>query len=223
MRLILVRHGQTPSNIGRLLDTDEPGADLSDLGRAQAEALPRALGREPIEAIYASTLVRTQQTADPLARVLGLPVEVRAGLREFSAGALEMLGDDESVIRYLTTVFAWSNGDLDLRMPGGESGHEAYGRVDEVVAEVAGSGVGTAVLVAHGALIRSWCASRVENVTVEHAERHAVSNTGAVVLDGAPDAGWWALTWEDHALGGRDVDGTEADGPAGQPYVEPGR
>jgi hypothetical protein len=118
----------------------------------------------------------------------------------------------EGSVRYATRTFRSSS-----RTRPGERQAPRSGR------EVAGSGVGTAVLVAHGALIRSWCASRVENVTVEHAERHAVSNTGAVVLDGAPDAGWWALTWENHALGGRDVDGTEADTPAGQPYVEPGR
>ena len=32
MRLILVRHGQTPSNIERLLDTGAPGPGLTELG-----------------------------------------------------------------------------------------------------------------------------------------------------------------------------------------------
>src|SRR5665811_2544112 len=41
MRLILGRHGQTGSNISRALDTTEPGPDLTDLGPAQAAALPR--------------------------------------------------------------------------------------------------------------------------------------------------------------------------------------
>jgi len=48
----------------------------------------------PIEAIYASTLVSTQQTAAPLAAAHGLDVRVRAGLREVSAGELEMRFDD---------------------------------------------------------------------------------------------------------------------------------
>ena len=93
MRLILVRHGQTSSNISRALDTTEPGPDLTNLGRAQAAALPRMLDGTPIEAIYASTLVRTQQTAAPLAAAHGLDVQVRAGLREVSAGELEMRFD----------------------------------------------------------------------------------------------------------------------------------
>ncbi len=231
MRLILVRHGQTTANIGRYLDTAAPGADLSDLGRQQAAALPRALRADttgtttpsPIEAIYASTLVRTQQTAEPLATALGLEVAVRGGIREVVAGDLEMRNDRVSVERYLRTVFAWSDGDLDARIPGGEDGHEFYGRVDEVVAEVADSGVGTVVLVSHAALIRSWCAARVGNVTTAHAERHPVSNTGAVVLDGDPRTGWWASSWEDQALGGPRLDSGPDEGAADQPVSPSGR
>src|SRR5665647_1038410 len=78
MRLILVRHGQTSSNISRALDTAEPGPDLTDLGRAQAAALSRVLDGAPIGAIYASTLVRTQQTAAPLAAAHGLDVPLCA-------------------------------------------------------------------------------------------------------------------------------------------------
>lgn len=215
MRLLLVRHGQTPSNIAGLLDTGAPGADLTALGRTQAAALPSALGTEPIEALYASTLVRTQQTAEPLALSLGLTVEVRAGIREIGAGALEMLGDAAAVQVYLDTAFRWSDGDLDLRMPGGESGTEVFDRYDEVVAEIAASGTGTAALVSHGAVIRSWVAARVANISTDHAARSPLANTGVVVLDGSPDAGWQALTWEGHPVGGLSLDATEVDRPAG--------
>ena len=203
MRLILVRHGQTSSNISRALDTAEPGADLTDLGRAQAAALPRVLDGTPIEAIYASTLVRTQQTAAPLAAAHGLGVQVRAGLREVSAGELEMRSDADAMQLYLDTVFAWRDGNLDLRTPGGESGAEVYARFDDVAAEAAeaagtdaGPGVGTAVLVSHGAVIRSWCAARVDNVSIDYVARANVPNGSIVVLDGDPANGWHALTWD---------------------------
>lgn len=220
MRLILVRHGQTPSNVGSLLDTDEPGAELTDLGHAQAAALPRALGHEPVDAVYASTLIRTQQTAAPLADAFGFEVQVRDGLREVRAGDLEMLGDHESIATYMHTVFSWSKGDLDLRMPGGESGHEVYARYDEALRGIAQTGAGTAVVVSHGAIIRSWCASRVENVTVHHAERNPLNNTGVVVLEGDPDSGWSALTWEGHALGGTQLEQPGTEGPAGEEVLE---
>lgn len=219
MRLLLVRHGQTPSNIAGLLDTGAPGAGLTPLGRTQAAALPRALGNEPIEALYASTLVRTQQTAEPLALSLGLAVEVRAGIREIGAGALEMLGDAAAVKVYLDTAFRWSDGELDLRMPDGESGTEVFDRYDEVVAEIAASGTGTAALVSHGAVIRAWVAARVANISTDHAARSPLSNTGVVVLEGTPDTGWAALTWEGHPVGGPLPEAARAHGPTGDPVT----
>jgi len=45
MRLILIRHGQTVSNVGGLLDTAHPGADLTPLGRQQAGSLVTTLER----------------------------------------------------------------------------------------------------------------------------------------------------------------------------------
>ena len=63
MRVMLVRHGQTSSNARGLLDTAAPGADLTDLGREQAAALVDLLDGQRVDAIFASTLVRSQQTA----------------------------------------------------------------------------------------------------------------------------------------------------------------
>ncbi|HWS57012.1 MAG TPA: histidine phosphatase family protein, partial [Actinotalea sp.] len=72
--------------------------------------------------------------------------------------------------------------------------------------------------VSHGAIIRSWCASRA-GVPIAHVEAHPLTNTGVVVLDGDPTVGWAALTWEDHALGGLRVESPD-DGPAGEPFLE---
>ncbi|CAN5138017.1 histidine phosphatase family protein [soil metagenome] len=196
MRLILVRHGQTSSNVAGLLDTDEPGAGLTGLGLEQAAALPEVLREESIEVLYVSTLLRTQQTAAPLASTLGLEVRIRDGLREVRAGALEMLGDEASVQTYLSTTFAWSSGDLHARMPGAESGAEVFARYDAVVAEIDGSGAGTAAIVSHGSVIRSWTAARAENITPVFAATNALANTGTVVLEGSPSDGWHAVTWE---------------------------
>jgi broad specificity phosphatase PhoE len=57
MRLLLVRHGQTPSNVRSLLDTAVPGPGLTELGERQAAAPPEALAGEDIDALYASTLM----------------------------------------------------------------------------------------------------------------------------------------------------------------------
>ncbi len=216
MRLLLIRHGQTPTNVRFLMDTAVPGAGLTDLGERQAAALPKALADEDIEALYASTLVRTQLTAAPLAAARGLDVRVRDGIRELPAGDLEMLpGHSEHGRKYMETVFAWSAGDTELRMPGRESGAEALARYDAVVAEAAASGASAVAMVSHGAAIRMWTAARADNVDVAFAAARPLDNTGVVILDGSPSDGWKALSWA-----GAVVTPAGEGGPAGRP-VEP--
>ncbi|MBN0044487.1 histidine phosphatase family protein [Streptomyces actuosus] len=217
MRLLLIRHGETPSNLEYVLDTGVPGPGLTDLGERQAAALPTALAHEDIGAVFASTLVRTQLTAAPLAVARGLEVTVRDGIREISAGDLEMLrGDSERGELYMRTVFAWSSGRTALRIPGGENGDEALRRYDAVVAEAAALQAGTVALVSHGAAIRMWTAARVDNVDVPFAATHPLRNTGVVVLEGSPSDGWKALTWA-----GETVTPSGAAGPTGHPVAGP--
>lgn len=218
MRLLLVRHAQTPSNVKYLLDTAVPGPGLTDLGERQAAALPEALAGEDIDALYASTLTRTQLTAAPLAGVRGLDVQVRDGIREVAAGDLEMMpGYSEAAHTYMTTLFAWAAGDTELRMPGGENGVEALGRFDAVVAEAADSGAGTVVMVSHGAAIRMWAAARADNVDVPFAAEHRLDNTGVVVLEGSPADGWKAVSWAGAVIGA-----AAESGPAGEPLSSAG-
>ncbi|GAA4689934.1 histidine phosphatase family protein [Kocuria gwangalliensis] len=219
MRLILVRHGQTSSNVGQHLDTAVPGADLTDLGREQAEALVDALGRESVRRIFVSDLVRTQQTAAPLAEHFGLEPTVRASLREISAGDLEMANDEESIQTYVRTAVGWSAGDWNARVPGSEeNGHDVIRRFDAVVSEAAhGPGDGeVAILVSHGAIIRAWTAARCENVDVDFVAHNALSNTGAVVIEGS-DERWVVTHWQEQALGGAPLEDPATDGAAADP------
>lgn len=86
MKLWLIRHGQTPSNVLGLLDTAVPGPGLTDLGLEQAAAIPDALRDQQLSTVFASSQTRAQLTAAPLAADRKLPVQVRPGLREVSAG-----------------------------------------------------------------------------------------------------------------------------------------
>lgn len=214
-RLLLVRHGQTPSDLKHLLDTADPGPGLTPLGLEQAAALPDVPAGERIDALYASTLLRTQLTAAPLATRTGPEVVVRDGIRELSAGDLEMRGDTEAVETCLTTASAWSAGDTGRRMPGGENGVEALGRYDAVVEEAAATGAETVAVISHGAAIRMWAAARAENVDADFASAHALRNTGVAILSGAPGEGWRAHRWEDHSAG-PEAGGPDTSGPAGE-------
>jgi probable phosphoglycerate mutase len=220
VRLFLIRHGQTPANVLGQLDTAYPGPGLTARGREQAARIPDALNGEPIDALFASTLVRTQLTAAPLADDRRLDVEVKQGLHEIEAGDLEMRSDHHSVRRYLETVFAWGAGELDVAMPGGQTGHEFFGRYNADLQEIAASGAPSAAVISHGAAIRVWVAANARNVAPTFAGENDLDNTGVVVVEGSFADGWTLTRWADQPVGGAELaDATAAD-PTGESLSE---
>lgn len=212
MRLYLVRHGQTASNVGGYLDTTVPGAPLNDLGLEQARLLVDSLEGLTLEAIYASTQQRAQQTAAPLAAHRGLDVVVREGLREISAGELEMRNDEDAVRSYFMRFGAFAAGDLKAGMPGGETGADVLGRFNAVVEEIATRGVEAAAIVSHGAMLRTWSGYHCANLDVDFVMRNPLTNTGVIVVEGDPASGWLADTW----IGEPVVSPEEEAGPTGE-------
>jgi probable phosphoglycerate mutase len=83
--LVLVRHAVT-AQTGPLLSGRAPGIDLSDEGRAQAEALGVRMAALPVDAVYASPIERTTQTAEAVARHHGLTVRQLDGVLEADYG-----------------------------------------------------------------------------------------------------------------------------------------
>lgn len=87
--LLLIRHGETQAAVrGQSFPLADGQGDpaLHPDGEAQALAVGERLRREPIAAIYVTTMRRTHQTAAPLAAHLGLTPRVEADLREVSLG-----------------------------------------------------------------------------------------------------------------------------------------
>jgi broad specificity phosphatase PhoE len=216
MRLLLIRHGQTESNVEGYLDTRVPGPGLTALGFEQAQAVPETLAGERIDAVYVSNMLRTKLTAAPLVKARDLTPIERPGLREVSAGDYEMRKDEEAVRAYMTMALSWADGDIDARIAGGESGTESFARFDEVVTEADAAGHEAVVFVSHGAMIRSWVGARADNVSTDFAAKNSLDNTGIVVLDGSPEAGWIALTWMSRAIGGLELDDAGHAGPTAE-------
>jgi len=221
MRLTLIRHGQTPSNVRGLLDTGAPGPGLTALGEEQADALPAFLADPTIERVYVSRLVRTRLTAAPFLARRGLaPVEL-PGVHEVEAGSLEMRGDEPAVRRYLETAFSWGLGELDQAMPDGPDGHEFFGRYDADVARVTAESEHPVVF-SHGAAIRIWVAARARNIAPEFTAHHHLPNAGMVELEGSPASGWRLLSWPDAEVPAHDEDPVdrELEIEDGEPSVE---
>jgi 2,3-bisphosphoglycerate-dependent phosphoglycerate mutase len=90
---LLVRHGATRGLRGEddafPLRDGHGDPELSDDGQRQATLVADRLAAETIDAIYVTTLVRTHQTAAPIAKVLGHQPIVEPDLREVFLGEWE--------------------------------------------------------------------------------------------------------------------------------------
>jgi 2,3-bisphosphoglycerate-dependent phosphoglycerate mutase len=154
-RLYLIRHAQSQGNTGEDLTTGDP--DLTTTGWEQARRLGERMKTQRLDAIYASPLRRTQQTALAIAEVTGLGVIPRADLREVTLGQadfdIRLLPADEQA-KILDRVL--SEGTWDA-FPGSEGSAAARERVrnvmDQVVAENEGKRV---AVVVHAAFIQTY-------------------------------------------------------------------
>jgi broad specificity phosphatase PhoE len=215
VRLLLMRHGQTHANVSGELDTAHPGVDLTDLGRAQAAAAAKAIAGEHLDAIYVSSRVRTHQTAAPTAEERGLtPVELD-GLQEIDAGDFEMRSDHDAVAGYIGAVATWLEGDLTHRMPGGETGEEFLSRYDAAVRRIVEAGHDAALVVSHGAALRTWVSTRMAPHPDAPSATQPLHNTALIVLEGDHVTGWEMVSWQGHPVGGDFLEDPAAEDPTG--------
>ena len=153
-QILLIRHGINDMVGQKRLAGWTPGVHLNDEGRAQADALAERLRDVPIDAIYCSPLERTQETAEPLARLKDLAVQVREGLGEVRYGdwtgkLIEELSKDE----LWRVVQMYPSG---MRFPGGDSMREMQTRmVTEIELIAADHPRQIVALVSHADLIKA--------------------------------------------------------------------
>jgi probable phosphomutase (TIGR03848 family) len=124
--LLLIRHGTNDWVHGRLAGWT-PGVHLNDDGRRQAAALSARLAALPIDAIYASPLDRTVETAQAIAGPRGMPLRLVEGLGEVKYG--EWQGAE---LKELYKHELWPGVQFypsGTRFPGGETLGEAQMRM----------------------------------------------------------------------------------------------
>ena len=151
-RFILVRHGQTAWNAGAGEERfrGRTVLALDEIGQTQARAVARRLQGEPIAAIYTSPLLRAQQTIEPLANQLGLPIQPHQGLIDIDYGRFQGLTHSEASNAYPNIYATWRRTPAEVRFPGGEGLVDVQGRLMALLDELAGRHPGqTVVLVGH--------------------------------------------------------------------------
>jgi broad specificity phosphatase PhoE len=202
-----MRHAQTWSNVLGLLDSQVPGPDLTELGRRQAAALPGALRERPLSSVTVSHMVRTAQTAAPLASVRGLVPVTEPGIAEIPAGDLEMSSGAAALNSFTTVAWAWGAGDLEPRLAGSENGHEFFARFDDVVDRIADGGEDYPLIISHGGSIRVWVSHRCANVAPSFAADSALHNTGTALVERDALGHYELLEWAAMPAGGAELHG----------------
>jgi len=147
MELLLIRHGLPV----RSAETSDP--PLSETGHDQARLVAARLAEEPIEAVFASTMRRAIQTAEPYAAQAGHEIQTRPGIVEFDRGSgayipmEELKRDDYEAWK----AFVAGNHGADI---------DAFqGLVVETLEEIVAAHSGKTVAVfCHGGVINVWTA-----------------------------------------------------------------
>ncbi|RUP28309.1 MAG: histidine phosphatase family protein [Mycolicibacterium sp.] len=227
MTITFIRHGQSYGNTSGNIDTQVPGPVLTPDGQQQAKDIAAQLGDRNFDAIYASTMVRTQQTATPLSQYLGLPITVLPGLQEIEAGKYEGTPERAGLFGYLTAPLAWAGlsvtpppnisfnpiaPNLDAFIPSaadpttGLNGHQFEDRVNGALQTIYDNGDRNAAVFSHGGTIMIWTMMNAKNLSAEQKimlfTQHPLGNTGVVVVEGNPEDGWNLVEWNGVKIAG---------------------
>ncbi len=125
--LLFIRHGDNDYLAKNKLPGHIPGIHLNKIGIAQAAELAQSLGKLPIKAIYSSPLERAIETADPLAKALGLEIQVRPDLSDSDVGDWE--GRSWKVLNRTRIWKVIQTNPSQFQFPGGETFVEIQGRI----------------------------------------------------------------------------------------------
>lgn len=198
-----VRHGESHANADRIFANRRSlVADLTSKGRSQARELARKLRQERITHVYTSPLPRAQQTANIIARELGLSPMTTDALREYDVGELEGMpysGDHGwRWRRYEHVERCWHQGLIDACHPGGESLADLASRfmpfMDTLTTRHEATDV--LVLVGHGGLYRAVLPRLFSIISPEYAQAHALGHM-EMVRAAHQESGWQCLQWGD--------------------------
>lgn len=208
MTVTFIRHGESEGNASGLIDTSTPGPSLTAVGQQEAKAIANKLSYNNYDAIYASTMVRTQQTAGPMSKALGLPITVLPGLQEIEAGDYEGTPEASAAQGYGLIPLLWSVGlpqygmpqDMSKVMPGTTlDGYTFDARMDGALQTMYDNGDRNAVVFSHGGAIMFWTLMNVTNISTAEKlklmQTNPLGNTGTVVIEGNNEDGWTLVDW----------------------------
>ena len=151
-RFLLIRHGAHAFGGDRV--AGRLPVELSELGRTQVARMVERVSKLPVAAVYSSPVRRAHQTANPLAKRLGLPLQTSDALAEIDY--CDWTGKTLDELRPLELWKQWNAFRSGTRVPGGETMLEIQARVVAEMSRLRGvHPEQTVALVSHGDVIKA--------------------------------------------------------------------
>ena len=151
MKLYLMRHGESESNVRDLFSGCRGDVRLTDRGIEQARELGEKLRGIKFDKIFASSLVRAQMTCE--AALPGCEYVVDGRIREVDLGGLDGLSADAARALW-PDFFERFHYPGDYSAIGGESREEVFARLRSFLSDLEGEDLGTVAVFTHAVTMR---------------------------------------------------------------------
>ncbi len=149
-KVVLLRHGESVKNVQKMYDDSPDAFPLTSVGRAQARAAGEAIQAQGIpDFIYASPVRRARETAEQIAKQLGLSVTIDEDLREVDSGEWDGKSEDDPVVlreRAARNALPHPEYYRHKRGTTGESWEDVEARMKRIVARIVAKHRGESVL-----------------------------------------------------------------------------
>lgn len=181
MKLFMIRHGQTVTNLGKIY-TGHMDAPLTPLGCTQAEELRPVLSQFHFDKVYSSDLSRavlTQKLALPDVQGIQTPL-----LREFDVGSLSGLTFQEAAARYGTV--------RDYHPFGGESSEMVSERIRKFLSMLEAEPQDYVAAFVHGGLIKCMLQIVLE---ADFTKRNVITDNCTIAVFEYNGDKWQLLAW----------------------------
>ena len=158
---------------------------LTETGRAQTERLAERLMGIPFAAMYASPVLRAQQSAEILSTRLRLDYRTTGALAEFDMGVLEGRSDVAGWLQYEELLDAWLiRRDWQARIEGGESFDDVRARFMPFIDSLREARLrGPVLLVGHGGMLICMLPELLPNVSPEFARERSIGHAELVIAE----------------------------------------
>lgn len=202
-RVYFVRHGETVSNVENITQgLDDP---LTEEGERQILRIAERATNIEFDALISSDAVRTQKTAEAIAKVKGMAIELSPLFREAKRPtSLEGKRWETPEYKELLQLEREHWGEPGWRYEDAENYEDLVARARDAIGYIDAHEKDTLMVVTHGKFLKYMIAylafkdEMTPQIMRRFDELFRTTNTG-VTHCYRDDSGWRLLTWNDHA------------------------